>query len=100
MEIFKIEYTGCGEFSSAACMNKATTKNILKNFDYVPLIKSVLITADDDAVEKVKDLKFPVMLKPVSEGSSIGMYKVNSIEEFEENYKKSAEIGQDVMVEE
>src|SRR5574344_1660435 len=34
LEILKIEYTGCGVFSSAACMNKATTKNILKNFDY------------------------------------------------------------------
>lgn len=100
LEILGIEYTGCGVFASAACMNKATTKNILKNFDYVPLIKSVLIKAGDDAEEKIKDLKFPVMLKPVSEGSSIGMYKVNTKEEFTENYKKSAEIGQDVMVEE
>lgn len=100
LEILGIEYTGCGVFASAACMNKATTKNILKNFDYVPLIKSVLIKAGDDVEEKIKDLKFPVMLKPVSEGSSIGMYKVNTKEEFTENYKKSAEIGQDVMVEE
>jgi len=100
LEILGIEYTGCGVFASSACMNKATTKNILKNFEDIPLIKSVLIKADDNAEEKVKDLKFPVMLKPVSEGSSIGMYKVNTREEFAENYKKSAEIGQDVLVEE
>ena len=100
LEILGIEYTGCGVFASSACMNKATTKNILSNFPDIPLIKSVLIKSDDNISEKIKDLKFPVMLKPVSEGSSIGMYKVNTREEFEENYKKSAEIGQDVLVEE
>ena len=41
-----------------------------------------------------------MMLKPVSEGSSIGMYKVNTKEELFEYYQKSAEIGQDVMIEE
>lgn len=100
LEILKIEYTGCGVFASSACMNKATTKNILKNFKDIPLLKSVLIQAEDNAEEKIADLKFPVMLKPVSEGSSIGMYKVNSKEEFAENFEKSSKIGQDVLVEE
>lgn len=100
LEILKIEYTGCGVFASSACMNKATTKNILKNFKDIPLLKSVLIQAEDNAEEKIADLQFPVMLKPVSEGSSIGMYKVNSKEEFAENFEKSSKIGQDVLVEE
>lgn len=100
LEILGIEYTGCGVFASSACMNKATTKNILKNFEDIPLIKSVLIKTGENAEEKIKGLKFPVMLKPVSEGSSIGMYKVNQPGEFAEYYQKSAEIGQDVLVEE
>lgn len=100
LELLKIEYTGCGVFASAACMNKATTKNILKNYNDIPLLKSVLIDTEKDIEEQISDLKFPVMLKPVSEGSSIGMYKVNTRKEFLENYKKSASIGQDVLVEE
>ena len=100
LELLKIEYTGCGVFSSSACMKKAITKNILKNYTDIPLIKSVLIDKNRDISAQVKDLSFPVMIKPVSEGSSIGMYKVNSIDEFKENYDKSAKIGQDVMVEE
>ena len=40
------------------------------------------------------------MLKPVCEGSSIGMYKVNSPKELEECFKKSLECKQDVMIEE
>jgi D-alanine-D-alanine ligase len=100
LEILKIEYTGCGVFASSACMNKATTKNILKNFEEIPLIKSILIKENDDIEDKIKDLNFPVMIKPVSEGSSIGMYKVNTREEFKEYYEKSSEIGQDILVEE
>ena len=51
-------------------------------------------------IEKIKELKYPFMLKPVSEGSSIGMYKVNNPEEMAECFDKSAKYGQDVMVEE
>lgn len=100
LEILGIEYTGCGVFASSACMNKETTKNILRNYKNIPLIKSVLIKSTDNALEKVADLNFPVMLKPVSEGSSIGMYKVNTIEDFMENYEKSCKTGQDILVEE
>ena len=66
----------------------------------IPLIKSVLIRKGEDYKEKIKELKYPFMLKPVSEGSSIGMYKVNTPEEMEECFQKSAQCGQDVMVEE
>ena len=49
---------------------------------------------------KIKDLKFPLMLKPVCEGSSIGMYKVSNLAEFKESYQKSLECKQDILVEE
>ncbi len=99
LELLGIDYTGCGVFASATCMNKDHTKNILKNFD-IPLIKSVLVNKCENAEEKVKDLKFPLMLKPVSEGSSIGMYKVNSKEELKDLFNKSLECNQDILIEE
>ena len=99
LEVMGIPYTGCGVLSSSVCMNKEYTKNILKEAG-IPLIKSVLIRKGEDYKEKIKGLKYPFMLKPVSEGSSIGMYKVNNPEEMEECFKKSAQCGQDVMVEE
>lgn len=99
LEVMGIPYTGCGVLASSVCMNKEYTKNILKGAG-IPLIKSVLVRKDEDYKEKVKDLKYPFMLKPVSEGSSIGMYKVNTPEEMEECFKKSLECGQDIMVEE
>ena len=85
--------------ASAVCMNKEYTKRMLKSAG-LPLIKSVFIKNGENAKEKIKDLKFPLMLKPVCEGSSIGMYKVSDIEEFETLYKKSQECNQDILVEE
>lgn len=99
LEVMGLPYTGCGVMSSAVCMNKEYTKNILKGAG-IPLINSVLVRKGEDYKEKIKGLKYPFMLKPVSEGSSIGMYKVNTPEEMEECFKKSAQCGQDVMVEE
>ena len=99
LELMQIPYTGCGVLASSVCMNKEYTKNILKGAG-IPLIKSVLIRKGEDYREKIKNLKYPFMLKPVSEGSSIGMYKVNNSAEMEECFKKSADCGQDVMVEE
>lgn len=99
LEVMGIPYTGCGVMASSVCMNKEYTKNILKEAG-IPLIKSVLIKKGEDYKEKIKELEYPFMLKPVSEGSSIGMYKVNNPEEMAECFEKSAKYGQDVMVEE
>ena len=99
LEVMGIPYTGCGVMASAVCMNKEFTKNVLKEAG-IPLIKSVLVRKDESYKEKIKGLKYPFMLKPVSEGSSLGMYKVNTPDEMEECFKKSLEYGQDVMVEE
>ncbi len=100
LELLGIEYTGCGVFASAACMNKNNTKMILKEAK-LPLINSVLVKRNEKNVkEKVKDLKYPLMLKPVSEGSSIGMYKVENESQLEELFRKSAEYKQDILIEE
>ena len=51
-------------------------------------------------MEKTKDLTFPVFTKPVSEGSSFGMTKVNSREELPEAYKEAVKYNDDVLIEE
>lgn len=99
LEVMRIPYTGCGVMSSSVCMNKDFTKNILRGAD-IPLIKSVLVRKEDDYAKKIKDLKFPLMLKPVSEGSSLGMFKVCNLDEYNECIKKSFEYNQDVLAEE
>ena len=99
LEILKIPYTGCGVMASALCMNKAYTKEMLKSAG-IPLIKSVCVTESDDLKASVKDLKYPLMVKPVSEGSSFGMSKVNQENELEEAVKNAFKYNNIVLIEE
>jgi len=99
LELLKIPYTGCGVMASAVCMNKQYTKDVLKAYN-VNLIKSVFVKKDENVLDKVKNLTYPLMIKPVCEGSSIGMAKVHNAKELEEEFKKSVKIGQDILIEE
>lgn len=100
LEILKIPYTGCGVMSSSVCMNKEYTKRILSTCNDIPLIKSVFVQKGDDVKEKTKDLKFPVFTKPVCEGSSFGMTKVNTPDELEKAYLEAVKYNDDVLIEE
>ena len=99
LELMKIPYTGCGVMSSAVCMNKEYTKKVLSSAD-LPLIKSVLISKGDNLYEKVKSLKYPMMVKPVSEGSSLGMAKVANADELVKAVFEASKYKQDIMIEE
>ena len=100
LEILKIPYTGCGVMSSAICMNKEYTKRILSTCKDIPLIKSVFVRKGENLMDSVKDLKYPLITKPVSEGSSYGMTKVNKPEELESAYKEAVKFNDDVLIEE
>lgn len=100
LEILKIPYSGCGPLSSALCMNKEYTKKILSTDNSIPLIKSVFIRKNDDILEAIKDLKFPLMIKPVSEGSSFGMSKVSNESELLDAVKNAQKYNPDVLIEE
>ena len=100
LEILKIPYTGCGVMSSAICMNKEFTKRVLSTCKDIPLIKSVFVKRGEDVQEAVKGLKYPLITKPVSEGSSFGMTKVNKPEELQKAYDEALKYNDDVLIEE
>ena len=99
LEILGIPYTGCGVEASAVCMNKETTKKVLKDSD-IPLIKSVTIKKEDDIFEKIKCLSYPFMVKPLWEGSSIGMSKASDSEELKKSVNEAFKYSPEVMIEE
>ncbi len=100
LEILKIPYTGCGVMSSAICMNKEYTKRILSTCKDIPLIKSVFVHKGEDVNKACEKLKYPIITKPVCEGSSFGMTKVNSPNELENAYKEALKYNDDVLIEE
>lgn len=100
LEILKIPYSGCGTMSCAICMNKEYTKKILSTDKSIPLIKSVFIRKDENILEAIKTLNYPMMIKPVSEGSSFGMSKVENYEQLLKAVNKAQKFNPDVLIEE
>lgn len=99
LEILKIPYTGCGVLSSAICMNKEYTKKVMA-MSGLPLIKSVYLLPDENPIEKVTQLNYPLMIKPVSEGSSFGMNKVNNQEELVKAVEEARKYNANILIEE
>lgn len=99
LEILKIPYTGCGVMSSAICMNKEYTKRVMATAG-IPLISSVYILKNENPADKVIDLHYPLMIKPVSEGSSFGMSKVNNESELIDAVENARKYNSEVLVEE
>lgn len=99
LEILKIPYTGCGTMASALCMNKEYTKKILST-EGIPLIKSAFIRKGENVLAAVSKLKYPLMIKPVSEGSSFGMSKVENESELIKAVTEAQKYNPDVLIEE
>jgi len=99
LEILKIPYTGCGVMSSAICMNKEYTKKVMSTAG-LPLISSVYLLPEEDPIQKVDGLNYPLMIKPVSEGSSFGMNKVNNNEELVKAVEEARKYNSEILIEE
>ena len=99
LEILKIPYTGCGVMASAICMNKEYTKRVMETAD-LPLIKSVYLLPNEDPIEKVNGLTYPLMVKAVSEGSSFGMSKVNDESELVKAVEDARKYNAQILIEE
>lgn len=101
LELMDIPYTGNGVAASALTMNKDLTKKVLKDAG-LPVIPSVTFNLGNGRREfsVSKQLRYPVMVKPIAEGSSIGMSKVNEEESLLPALQAAARYSQFVMVEE
>ena len=100
LEILRIPYTGCGVMASSICMNKEYTKRILSTCPEIPMAKSAFVRKGDNLFEKTKDLTYPLFVKPVSEGSSFGMTKVDRPEDLQSAYETAVKYNDEVLIEE
>lgn len=98
LEWLNIPYTGTGVQGSAIGMDKVKTKQIWQGSD-LPTAPYRIINKDTDVQELVASLGLPVIIKPVHEGSSIGMSKVEKIEDFADAIAKATAHDAVVMAE-
>jgi D-alanine-D-alanine ligase len=102
LDMLDIPYTTCDSLTSAVTMNKAYTKAIVADIDGLFLAKSSqLMDSEPETVQRiVKELAFPVFVKPNNGGSSIGMSKVHNPEDLAAAVEKGFKEDTQVLVEE
>ena len=81
LEWLELPYTGTGVQGSAIGMDKVKTKQVWQGSE-LPTAPYRIVTKDSDLREIVDSIGLPFIIKPVHEGSSIGMSKVEKMEDF------------------
>ncbi len=98
LEQLSIPYTGSGVLGSALAMDKFRTKQLWQGKG-LPTPLSTLVTPKSDLNQIAKQLVLPIMVKPALEGSSVGMTKVNHVDELADAVSTAAQFNCDVMAE-
>jgi D-alanine-D-alanine ligase len=104
LEILGIPYTGSGVLASAIGMNKVMTKRLLEACAVPTPRYAVLHSAHPAARPSGEELpagfSCPVIVKPSSEGSTIGVTIVASPDGIPEAYAEAFRCGEEILVEE
>ena len=104
LEVLKVKYTHSGVLASSIAMDKEISKKIyLKNNILTPnFIKfkfsNNFINSKNFLINLEKKLKFPVVIKPINEGSSVNVF-ICSKKNFLKNLKKLIEY-KEILIEE
>lgn len=98
LEVIAMPYSGSGVMASSICMNKLMTKQIWLGCG-VPTPSYRVLSDDLDEDELIAGLGLPMIFKPVSQGSSIGMTKVNSKAEIASAWASARDFEEAVIAE-
>lgn len=102
---YNIPFVGCDVMASAVTMDKYVMKTVLKDNE-IPVLECVTLyrkeyeNGEQAAYEKVeKKFSYPVIVKPVNLGSSVGIKVAKEREELREALENAFTFGPKVLVE-
>jgi len=101
LEIFGIPFVGSGVLSSAMAMNKRVSKEVYRSVGLrVP--KDIILKKEQTvSIVKIKDnLGTPIVIKPVSEGSSIGISIMENDRDILAGIEKAFQFDLEILLEE
>ncbi len=98
LELLGIPYTGSGVLASALGMDKQRTKLVWQALG-LPTPESVMLGPEADWSAVVERLGLPLIVKPVHEGSTLGISIVDSRDALEAAYHDAARFDARVMAE-
>ena len=91
LDLFNIKYVGSKCGSSYICMDKLRTKEILSNYD-IPIVPYQVYS-------KNINIEYPIIIKPVNGGSSIGINKVTNDYELNKYIKEAYKYDTKILIE-
>jgi D-alanine-D-alanine ligase len=99
-ELVNLPYTGCSFYQSALTFNKRDTLSVLSKFN-IPKAKSIYLSKGDviDGAKIAKELDFPFFVKPNQSGSSLGVSKVDVLDQFEKALAFAFAEDNDILIE-
>ncbi len=98
LESLRIPYTGSGVMASAVGMDKLITKQIWQSLG-LSTPAYAMLGAMDECAGIVDQLGVPLIIKPVHEGSSIGMAKADSLADLQDAWKGAQAYDDQALVE-
>jgi len=98
LETLGLPYTGSGVLASSLAMDKLRTKALWRGFG-LPTPEYLQLGPETDWRAAAGQLRLPLIVKPVHEGSSIGMSKVDDAGQLERAWRAAAEYDSEVIAE-
>lgn len=99
LQLMRIPYTGSGVLASALCLDKWRTKLIWKAVG-IPVPRDEIVNAASSWPQVAAKLRLPLIIKPVHEGSTLGLTKVEAVADLPAAYKLAARYDTAVLAEE
>ena len=91
LEYLGIPYTGSGVTGSAIGMDKLRTKRLAAAIG-VPTADYVVLRNEADLPQALKQLGLPMIVKPASQGSSVGMTRVETAEQLPAAWRAATQL--------
>jgi D-alanine-D-alanine ligase len=98
LEFLGLPYTGSGVMGSAIGMDKLRTKRLAQAVG-IPTTDYVVLRSPADLDNCLERLGLPLIVKPATQGSSVGMTKVEKAEQLLPAYQAAAMLEPDVFAE-
>jgi len=98
LEAFGIPYTGSGVLGCALAMDKLRTKRLWEGAG-LPTPPYVVLRGEEDFTRALDTLGLPMIVKPVNEGSSLGMTKVKRAEELPHAWETARAFDPEIFAE-
>ena len=98
LELMSVPYTGSDVKASSLAMDKLKTKQVWLSMG-LPTPDFCILDSEQSCKQALEKLGLPLIIKPVLEGSSIGMSKVESEDELVPAWEKAQQCGGTVIAE-